>query len=315
VTFPIFFGGELFGADLALGQSTPVGAAPVGLVAMVSWPSVVDVGDTVTVVVEARTSDGTPGDVDTMLASVAVGGTSIDLTPHALSPGRWQAQFVASAAGTPVVAFLASGGVVGTGQVYADAVQVATVEGSFISVAQALAHLRASSIIVKHDDREQLRWLCRVACQAMERDLGRVIARRTITEEVDARGAVILNYSPVISLTSVAGDGAPMAGDTVRVDQHGILRTRTAWPSTAWGTITVTYVAGMDQAPAILQKVALNAVQRMWQTSQNSPHPAFGDAGGGGGAEFAATALMAAAGHLTPVEYGAYLSYRQSGVA
>lgn len=200
------------------------------------------------------------------------------------------------------------------GGVHETVVTVADTYTPFISADDALAHLRARGTIVSDTDMEQLRWLCLVACRAIEADLGRAISRQTVIEEHDAvKSSLILRRTPVASVTSVVVDGTTASAADYQCGAGGILRSMSGWGGT-WGIATVTYVAVMDPAPEVLRKVALNSVQRMWQTSQNAPHPAFGDSLGGGG-DFAATAVLSQLGHLTPVEYGAYLSFKSTGIA
>jgi hypothetical protein len=310
----VVFGGQPFGATFSTGTVTPTPAAGGGVITMAAWPAgPVDVGDTITVGVLVRDEAGTPVNVDLMVASVTAGGTAIALTVTNPSTGRYEATFTIGTSQARTVAFLGTGGVLGAGQVYVDAVPVADSTGLFISVPQALAHLRAAQVLGSHEDREQLRWLALVACRAVERDLGRVIARRTIVEEHEPTGnALILRQTPVLSVTTVGIDGSTQAPAGYRLGIGGILRSRTGWPVGGWSTVQVEYVAGMDPVPEVLQKVALNAVQRMWQTSQNSPHPAFGD---GAGTDFGPGDLAGQMGRLTPVEMGAYRSYQSTGIA
>ena len=58
--------------------------------------------------------------------------------------------------------------------------------------------------------------------------------------------------------------------------------------------------------PPTVRKVALNAVQGMWQSSQQAAHPSM--------EEFAAEAVGIAQGALTPVEQAAYNSLRAVGI-
>jgi hypothetical protein len=67
--------------------------------------------------------------------------------------------------------------------------------------------------------------------------------------------------------------------------------------------VTVVYVAGPTDPPRIARKVALNGVERMWQSSQQTAHPMLDDVS-------AAEAVFTAAGTLTPLEMGAYNSLR-----
>jgi hypothetical protein len=183
----------------------------------------------------------------------------------------------------------------------------------FVSVDEAVAHLRASGVLTSDADREQLQWLCMVACDAVERDLGRTIARRTVTETYDGgRWKINLRSTPVISITTVTESGTALsAGDYVVNTSTGQLARGStlspSWFASGWQNIVVTYVAGYADPPKIVRKVALNGVQRMWQESQVASHPLLDEAG--------ELAVAVAAGALTPLELGAYNSLRAVGIA
>ncbi len=258
-------------------------------------------------------SGGAPADATTTPVLTITRPDSTTVTPTVAHPatGVYTAAYTTTQYGTHGIRWVAGPP---WPAVLEDTAEV-TAYAPFISEAQALAHLRAAGTITSSPDQDQLRWLCLIACRAVERDLGRSISRQTIVEEHDStKSALILRQTPVQSITSVACDGTTLDPTGYRVGLDGILRSRAGWQSGSWGIITVTYVAEMRPVPVVLQKIALNAVQRMWQTSQNAPHPAFGDSGGGGG-DFAATAILSQLGRLTPVEYGAYLSYKSTGIA
>jgi hypothetical protein len=191
---------------------------------------------------------------------------------------------------------------------------VEQVANSFIDTDEALAHLRASGVIVSAADLEQLRWLCSVACGAVQDDLGRTIARASKTQTFDGgRTAVLLGHTPVMSITTVTENGTTVAGTGYTANlSAGILyrggqQSPQPW---SWGVqnVVVTYVAGYTDPPRIARKVALNGVQRMWQSSQQMPHPYLDDVG-------AQEAIFGAAGTLTPLELAAYNSLRAPGFA
>lgn len=184
---------------------------------------------------------------------------------------------------------------------------------SIITVDEALAHLRAAGIIKSEPDLDQLQWLCIVATDAVERDLGRAIARRTVTETYDGgRGEIVLRQTPVVSVTSINEAGTVLsASDYVLNTSTGILYRGSGISSWwfAWGrqNITVTYVAGYTNPPPVVRKVALNVVQEMWQVSQQAPHTLLED--------IPPEAAGVASAALSPVELNAYRSLRVAGIA
>ena len=186
-------------------------------------------------------------------------------------------------------------------------------ESALVSVREAVTHLRAGGVITSAADLEQVRWLCLVATDAVERDLGRAVTRRTVVEVHDGgRAALVLRVTPVVSITSVSESGTTLlAGEYLLDASAGILYRGSTMSrryfGSGWQNITVTYIAGYVDPPRIARKVALNTVQGMWQSSQQAAHP-FMD-------ESAETVVSSVTGGLNPLEMRAYESLRAVGVA
>jgi hypothetical protein len=258
---------------------------------------------------------GTPADAGTVVVTITKpdGSTATPTVGHA-GVGLYDIAYLTTMAGTHNLSGSATGGVLGTEvDVWEDVFTVETPLRMFISVDEASAHLRAAGVITSSADREQLRWLCMVASDAVERDLSRTISRRTVTETYDGgRWSLLLRSTPIISITTVTENGVSLAvGDwtvnssTGQLYRGGTLSTQW-W---AWGrqNIAVTYVAGYTDPPRIVRKVALNGVQRSWQESQVASHPLLDEAVEAG--------IAVAVGTLTPLELAAYNSLRAVGIA
>ena len=148
-----------------------------------------------------------------------------------------------------------------------------------VSVDEAVAHLRAAGIITSDADREQLQWLCLVASDAVERDLGRKLIRRTVVETYDGDvSGIILRSTPVISITSVTESGTLLTSSDYVLNGHtGILYRGTTLSGLSWASgrqnIVVTYVVGYAEPPRVARDVALATVQELWQSSQQAGHP------------------------------------------
>jgi hypothetical protein len=148
-----------------------------------------------------------------------------------------------------------------------------------VSVDEAVAHLRAAGVITSDADREQLQWLCLVASDAVERDLGRKILRRTATETYDGgTQGFILRSTPVVSITTVVESGTTLAGTDYLLNTHtGILYRGNTITQLYWAygrqNVVVTYVAGYADPPRVVRDVALATVQELWQSSQQAAHP------------------------------------------
>lgn len=184
---------------------------------------------------------------------------------------------------------------------------------SLVSVAEALHELRGTETITDPDDLEKLRDICRSATDAVERDRGLVFVRRTYTDTWDGgRGELRLRKRPprpgdggTITVTSLTESGVTLTEGTdfiVRRQRWTIARgTSTSRRSWAPGieNIALTYTATCNPPPWIARQVCLQTILRMWQVSQQMPHPAVDDVS----ADFAVFAATAA---LTETQRNAY---------
>jgi hypothetical protein len=185
------------------------------------------------------------------------------------------------------------------------------VSTSLVTLDEVTAHLRSSGILTRAEDIDQLEWLAAVATDAIERDLRRVLVRRTVTEiHNGGRYALPIRTTPVISVTSVVESGVtrtafvfdPLTGLLYKGSFNSVI----CWLAGVQN-VTVTLAAGYNDPPRIARKVALNAIERMWQTSQQAGHPLLDDVS-------ADSAVFASvAGTLTPIEQGAYNALRVVG--
>lgn len=220
-------------------------------------------------------------------------------TTLASQPGWYRGQFLFTMAGGATTSF----------------VQSFDIGPALVTSGQVIAHLRAGGIITSEDDLEMLQWLAFVATDAIERDLGRVTIRRTFVESHDGgSGTIILRKTPVLSVTSLTEGGvavSPTYGYVLKVlaDGGGLVeRGSQLVPQGFWWgrqNVVVTYVAGYNDPPRILRKVALNVIQGMWQESQQAFHPGLD--------EFSDNSVGVATGSLTRIELGAYEALRVHG--
>lgn len=276
-------------------------------------------------VTDANGAAGAPGSAPTVLVTLP-DNTTTSPTVNANGTGIYDVDLTTTLLGRYTWTATATGGVLGTAvRQWAGTLDVEDPATLLIDTTDALNHLRAAGIIVQASDLEQLRWLCHVATDAVERDLGFVLVRRTITDTFDGEGRQDLQLRRVppsvadtgyLTIVSVTENGVTLtANDYVlrRVDWTLHRGPSIGWYWRGWWpgyeNIAVTYTAGCTNPPAILRKVALNAVQRMWQSSQQSPHPQLEDVSGDYGS-------FTPAGTLTSLELGAYNNLRAGpGVA
>lgn len=192
-----------------------------------------------------------------------------------------------------------------------DVFTVETPGRMLVSVDEAVNHLRAAGVITSAADRETLQSLCLAATDAVERDLGRIIVRRSVTEDYDGGAyCLILRSTPVASVTSVVDSGVTLGITDYTLDAgSGILFRGTGNYSTGFTSgrqsVTVTYVAGYSAPPHVVRLAALNVVQGMWQASQQAPHTLLEDGG----------MIVSAVAAMDPRLQQAYDSLRAVGVA
>ena len=199
-------------------------------------------------------------------------------------------------------------------------VETFDVGSSLITVDEALDTLGAAGIITNAGDLEYLQWLCLAATDAVERDLNLVLVRRTITSTFDGGCYALRLKCPPragdggsITITTVVENGATLSAGSYVLRKTGWRLYRgTSLSQTPWATgienISVTYVAGCLDPPRIVRKVALNAVQRMWQLGRQASHPFLDDISPD-------DAVFSAAGSLTAAEQGAYESLKTPAYA
>jgi len=209
------------------------------------------------------------------------------VTPAVINSGTglYDIAYTTTQAGLHQVRGSATGGTLGSEfDFWTDSFTAEEPARLIIGVDDTLAHLRAQGVITGDADREQLRWLCSIATDAVELDLGLAIAKRTVTETFDG-GCYELNLGTKpprasdggsVTIVDVDEDGAALTGTVVRKRGWRLLRSSSPTPwASGYENITVTYIPGCEYGAAlgIVQYVARNTAQLMWQSSQQAEHP------------------------------------------
>lgn len=200
--------------------------------------------------------------------------------------GLYDIAYTTTQAGLHQVRGSATGGTLGTEyDFWTDAFTAEEPARLLIGVDDTLSHLRAQGVITGDADREQLRWLCSIATDAVELDLGLALVKRTVTETFDGGGYELnLGTKPPrasdggsLTVSSVTESGVAVTGYAVR--KRGWRLVRSSWPAGAWAVgyenISVTYVPGCEYGTAltVAQYVARNTAALIWQSSQQAEHP------------------------------------------
>ena len=259
--------------------------------------------------------DGTPTNAGTVTADVTLpDGTVVNPGINNTGPGLYSFDYLTTVVGRHDVVVTATGGVLGSlVRKWVDSFDVDATGGLLVSVQEALDHLRAQNVIVDRVDLEQLRWLCSVATEAVERDLNRAIVRRSLTTTFNGgRRFIRLTSTPVISITTVVENGITLSATDYVLDPEGWLLWRgTGLSYQCWArgfqNIDVTYDVGYTDPPRIARKVALNGIERMWQASQQTAHPQID--------QITEAIQFAPRGVLTPLEMSAYQQLRAAEIA
>jgi len=203
--------------------------------------------------------------------------------------GIYDIAYTTTQAGLHQIRGSATGGTLGTEiDFWTDAFTAEEPARLLIGVDETLAHLRATGTITTDPDREQMRFLCSVATDAVELDLSMAIVKRTVVETFDG-GCYELSLgvkppragdggSITVSTVSEAGTTLTATDYVLRKRGWRLMRgsstSRSSWMP-GYENITVTYVPGCEWGAAlgVVRMVTLNTAQLMWQSSQQAEHP------------------------------------------
>ena len=165
----------------------------------------------------------------------------------------------------------------------------------------AVTSLVAPADVVEHLDGaldldEALTWIVR-ALGVIEGEIGRPLAVRQLVAEADCAEAtnLVLEHVPCPCPTcaphvtcvvdGVGSDGAGVAALTsAQWRRRGAVVSWQpgSWRPAAWSeALVVTYTAGYATAPSWLTLAVLRLIEHLWQRTQQAPHPALGQTGGG----------------------------------
>jgi hypothetical protein len=181
----------------------------------------------------------------------------------------------------------------------------------FVSLDEQVTFMNARGVIIDPGKLDTLRGFVRIACSAVETDLGRKICQQTIVRTVDGGQAAVVLPGPVLSVTSVVEGGITLAaGQYVPDISSGILYRGSTYAPTCFRSgmqnVVITYRVGAIHPHQIERKVAMNGALRMWQGSQQMPHPTLDDLD---------VEMQVQQGLLTPLEMAAYTKRRMMAIA
>ncbi|MCQ9178945.1 hypothetical protein KMT30_07845 [Streptomyces sp. IBSBF 2953] len=231
----------------------------------------IDLGAVYQVAVDVADTSGTPADpADATLTIILPDGSTVSpAVPSPTSTGQLRVDYVTTQAGRHVWRLVTSGPVTA----YADVFDVQpAVPDSIVSLAEARPHLNMGPGETSDDD--ELRGFSAAATRAVERQLGRTVVRRTITDRFHLSPGtreVMLRNVPVLSLTSaVSADGATTWNVAdLRPDGESGCVTVASGPRLS-GSVDITYQAGMDVIPDDYRLAGKIIIGHLWETQRGA---------------------------------------------
>lgn len=232
----------------------------------------VDLGDLYRLAFTLTSPDDTPVSADTMTLTITLpdATTAGPFTVAPQSAGQYQYDYLTTQAGRHLARWVGTGTNPGA---YSEAFDVLPVAPPYmISLADAKQQLTITSTTA--DD--ELRRYLGATTGVIEEHLGQAVVRRSFTEEHSARsGSFVLNWTPAVSLISVARVDGTHTWDvsTLHVSPSGVVTSPLG--EAPYGDITVTYVAGMAVIPENNLLAAQVILQHLWDTQRGSkggPH-------------------------------------------
>lgn len=225
-----------------------------------------DLADVVPLTVTIRDSAGDPADGGTVTLTVELpDATTVTPAVTHSSTGVYQVDYTPTMPGRHVVQWACTG-LNASG--YTDIFDVRPAAPAYIvSLADMKKHLNMTST----NDDEELRGFIEAATSVIEDELGRAAVRRTFTEQHTAYGEILLNWTPVVTVTSVTTVDGAAAWNTVdlHVSPSGIVTAKTGAAALV-GVLDVVYVAGPAVMPANWSLAGKIIVQHLWETQRGS---------------------------------------------
>lgn len=231
----------------------------------------IDLGDVVTLPFQTQAGNSL---VDATTVQLLVGlpdGTTVTVVPTRTSTGTYSASYTPTQVGRHDIRWVATG--LGA-RTHVDVLNVAPARSvSLVSLAEFKAHLNLEDTA----EDEEIRYYLEAATGVVERHVGQVVARRSVTEthrlgwHPGGRRGLVLRQGPVISLTAISTNGGTVldpAGYVVDTVSGEVRSTVGGGLGGLSGDVTVTYVAGYAATPPHMILAAQIIAEHLWQTQR-----------------------------------------------
>lgn len=230
--------------------------------------TVFDIGDTIPLTTEVLDAAGALTAASGVVCTIGLpDGTSVTPTVSNPSTGRYTVDYVPTLAGRHTERWTSTA----PATARSDTFDVrAAVPGYIVSLADAKAHLNLPASSTTND--EELRGFIEACTEVVEHLAHEAVVRRTVAERKDlrGRGVFVLDYSPVISLTSItsADTGRTWSTSGFRVDAETGIVDVLLGTNPPCGLVVVTYVAGYQIIPATYTRAALMILRHLWESQR-----------------------------------------------
>lgn len=144
----------------------------------------------------------------------------------------------------------------------------------------SLADTKKQLNITDTGDDDELRGFITGGSLGVERELGRIVARRSFTERrtADSNGRVLLSNVPILALTSAQSSDGSTTWDVANLDvdqASGLVAVKSGAPLS--GDVDFVYTAGLRIVPDDYQLATLIVIQHLWETQRGR----YGSVAGG----------------------------------
>ncbi|WP_068925026.1 phage head-tail connector protein [Planobispora rosea] len=196
-------------------------------------------------------------------------GTTTSPTPVNDSVGVYHYDYTPTQAGRHIARWVTTGPVGAAEEPFDVAAQWET---GIVSLAETKRHLNLTTSA--EDD--ELTEMIRAVTEPIERHVG-VVLRRTVVETHRGGYALVLQKTPVLSITSVEGVGSALDQDVADLlldTVSGVVRRQDGgWIA---GPVTTAYVAGGTSVSPSVRLASLMIIQHLWETQRGAATPRFG---------------------------------------
>lgn len=235
-----------------------------------------DLGDTVTLVAPTvRDAAGGPANADTVTLVVTLPDGTTDpqtVTNPPAETGQYTHPYIVVQHGRHVARWTFTGSV--PDQAYADVFNAASEDWpAIIGLASAKNHLNIPASDTTDD--EELRGFILSASRVVEDIVGAVAKQNVVETASGGKRHIVLERSPVDSVTQILADGDLVDAGDYTVSPSGLVALRSGcWPA-GLRNIEVTYVAGLPVVPANILDGTKDLIRVNWRPQAGGNYSAF----------------------------------------